>query len=235
MTGTLYGVGVGPGDPDLITVKAQRLLQRVPVIAWPAPLEGPSLAREIAAPHIPPGKIEIGIRMPMVEARFPAQSVYDEAGKQIADHLAAGDDVAVLCEGDPFFYGSFMYLHTRLAERFPVSVIPGVSSLTAAAAMAGAPLAARNDSLTVLPGPLDTKLLERRLEVSDAAVFIKVGRHLSRIRDIIGRAGLMTQAVYVQHATMDKQVVLPLDQVGEDAAPYFSIILVHRRGRAAEA
>ncbi len=230
--GVLYGVGVGPGDPDLITVKAMKLLQRVPVVAWPAPLEGESLARRIAAPHLPEGAIEIPIRMPMVEARFPAEQVYDAAAEQISEHLTAGRDVAVLCEGDPFFYGSFMYLFARMTERHRVEVIPGVSSLTASAAMTGAPLASRNDVLTVLPAPLPEEDLSRRLKAADAVAFIKVGRHFDKVLRLLDAEGMADSALYIQHATMEKQMILPLRDAPAAAVPYFSMILAHRRGDA---
>lgn len=230
--GTLYGVGVGPGDPDLITVKAMKLLQRVPVVAWPAPSEGESLARKIAAPHLPDGAVEIPMRMPMVESRFPAEQVYDAAAEQIAGHLAAGRDVAVLCEGDPFFYGSFMYLFARMTDAHRVEVIPGVSSLTASAAMTGAPLASRNDVLTVLPAPLPEEDLAMRLKTADAAAFIKVGRHFEKISRLLEAEGMADNALYIQHATMEKQKILPLRQAGGESVPYFSMILAHRRGDA---
>ncbi|WP_259781333.1 precorrin-2 C(20)-methyltransferase [Aestuariispira ectoiniformans] len=230
--GTLYGVGVGPGDPELITLKALRVIREAPVLAWPAPLEGESLARSIAAPHLDGSHIEVPIRMPMEVARFPAQQVYDEAAIEIADHLSNGRDVAVLCEGDPFFYGSFMYLFGRLADDFPVEVIPGVSSLMATAAAVGAPLASRNDVLTVLPGPLDEDILERRLDRAEAAAIIKVGRHLGKIRRVLDRMDLTENARYISHATMDKQRVSPLSEITEEKAPYFTMILVHKRGEA---
>lgn len=230
--GTLYGVGVGPGDPELITLKALRVIREAPVLAWPAPLEGESLARSIAAPHLDGSHIEVPIRMPMEVARFPAQQVYDEAAIEIADHLGNGRDVAVLCEGDPFFYGSFMYLFGRLADDFPVEVIPGVSSLMATAAAVGAPLASRNDVLTVLPGPLDEEILERRLDRAEAAAIIKVGRHLGKIRRVLDRMDLTENARYISHATMDKQRVSPLSEITEEKAPYFTMILVHKRGEA---
>src|SRR3546814_9786966 len=134
-----------------MTLKALCLLKSATVTAEPAPREGESLARAIVAGHLPGGEAEIVLRMPMVAARFPAQEVYDRAAVEIGEHLAAGRDVAALCEGDPFFYGSFMYLFGQIAERFPVEVVPGVSSLTACAAVLGAPLAARDDVLTVVP------------------------------------------------------------------------------------
>lgn len=233
MTGTLYGLGIGPGDPELITLKALKCLQRVPVIAYPAPQEGDSLARSIVEPHLDGEPREIPIRMPMVAARFPAQEVYDRAAEEIGEELAAGRDVAVLCEGDPFFYGSFMYLFGRMAERYPVEVIPGVSSLTACAAVLGAPLVARNDVLTVVPATLAPEALKRRLaEGGEAAAIVKVGRNLEKVRGVLNALGLADQARYVEHATMASQRILPLAGVGADVAPYFSMILVHRRGEA---
>lgn len=231
MTGTLYGLGVGPGDPELITLKAWKLLRAAPVLAYPAPLAGDSLARAIAAPHLPGGQVEIAIRMPLVAERFPAQAVYDQATETLAAHLEAGRDVAVLCEGDPFFYGSFMYLFGRLAERFPTIVVPGVSSLTACAAATGAPLAARNDVLTVLPAPLDEAELERRLADTDAAAIIKLGRHVAKLRRVLDRLGLAGRAHYVEHASRTDQRLLPFTEAPDDA-PYFSMALVHRRGEA---
>ncbi len=230
--GTLYGLGIGPGDPELITLKAHRILQAVPVIAYPAPEQGDSLARQIVAPHLPQGRMEIAIRMPLVVARFPAQEVYDAAALELGEHLQAGRDAAVLCEGDPFFYGSFMYLFGRMAEKFRVEVVPGVSSLTACAAVLGAPLAARNDVLTVVPAPLPEAEIAARLKDCDAAAIIKVGRHLDKVRRVLEDLGLSAKARYVEHATMAKQNVRTLDQVGADAAPYFSMILIHRRGEA---
>jgi precorrin-2/cobalt-factor-2 C20-methyltransferase len=237
MTGTLYGLGIGPGDPELITLKALRLMKAAPVLAYPAPEEGESLARRIVAPHLDAshlngGQIEVAIRMPLVEARFPAQQVYDRAAKELGEHLAAGRDVAVLCEGDPFFYGSFMYLFGRMAERFAVEVVPGVSSLTACAAVLGAPLAARNDVLTVIPAPLDEATLRERLASAEAAAVIKLGRHFAKVRRVLDQLGLAEHARYVEHATMASQRILPLDAVPEEDVPYFSMILVHRRGEA---
>ena len=224
-TGTLYGVGVGPGDPDLLTLKAVKVIGAAPVIAYPAAENTESLARAIAAPHIPEGRTEIAIVTPMVPGRFPANDVYDTYAAEIADHLASGRDVAVLCEGDPFLYGSFMYLYLRLADRFPAVVVPGVSSLAACAAVAGAPLVSRNQILTVIPGPLDEAELEARLSGAEAAAIMKVGRHLPKVRSVIEKLGRMSRAQYVEHATMADQIVLPLAEA-PDKAPYFSMILV---------
>ena len=195
MSGTLHGVGLGPGDPELMTLKAHRLIRSARVIAWPAPEHGESFARSIAAAVIPADAEEIAIRVPMVPDRAPAQAIYDAAAERIAAHLAAGTDVVALCEGDPLFYGSFMYLHARIAPRHRVVVVPGVSALAA------------------------------RLAEPGAVAIVKVGRHLARLRAALGRAGRAERAVFVAHASLPRQRVLPLAEAPEDA-PYFSMILV---------
>lgn len=232
MAGTLFGLGIGPGDPELITVKALRLLKASPVVAYAAPQEGASLARRIVAAHLVGDQREIAIRMPMRAERFPAQEVYDWAAEELATHLTEGRDVAVLCQGDPFFYGSFMYLFARMAERFPVAVVPGVSSLTACAAVAGAPLGSRNDVLLVLPAAHEAQRLKAELGRVDAAAIIKVGRHLEKVRGVLAELGLAEQALYIEHATMETQRVRRLAELEGHPAPYFSMVLVHRRGAA---
>lgn len=232
MTGTLFGLGVGPGDAELITLKALRILRAAPVIAYPTLEDASSLARAIVAEHVPAGRIEVPIRVPIIKARAPARAAYDRGAEALAEHLAAGRDVAVLCEGDPFFYGSFMYLYRRLAGRFPVRVVAGVSSLTAAAAVLGTPLAGRNDVLTIVPAPLSEARLAAALSACDAAAVIKVGRHLAKVRRVLDRLGLAREAWYVERATMAAEKAVPLSQATVAAAPYFSMILVHRRGRA---
>tara|TARA_R110002110_G_scaffold415612_6_gene652127 strand:- start:155670 stop:156392 length:723 start_codon:yes stop_codon:yes gene_type:complete len=231
-TGTVFGIGVGPGDPELMTVKGARLLSEATVVAYPAPETGDSLARAIAAPHLRADATEIAIRMPLSSNRFPVEAVYDRAAAEIGSHLARGQDVAVLCEGDPFFYGSFMYVFARLAEDWPVEVVPGVTSLTACAAVTGTALAALTDILTILPGPLPDDVLRARLADTDAAAIIKVGRHLPRIQALLGELGLADQAQYVEHATMDRQMVGRVSEISNAAAPYFSMILIHKRGAA---
>lgn len=232
MAGTAWGVGVGPGDPELITLKAVRILREAPTIAYPAPESGESLARAIAAPHLPGGQREIAIRMPISADRFPAQEVYARAAEEIGAELGAGRDVAVLCEGDPFFYGSFMYLFARLSARWRVEVVPGVSSLTACAAAAGAPLAARDDALTIIPATLPEAELARRLATTEAAALIKVGRHLGKAKRVLADLGLLEGARYVERATMAAERVAPLADVKEETGPYFSMILTHRRREA---
>jgi precorrin-2/cobalt-factor-2 C20-methyltransferase len=229
---TLFGIGVGPGDPELLTLKALRLLRAAPVIAYPAPEQGDSLARAIVAGHLPGGQVEIAIRMPLEVARFPAQAVYDRAAAEIAAQLSAGRDVAVLCQGDPFFYGSFMYLFGRLSRDWRVEVVPGVSSLVACAAALGAPLVARDDVLTVLPASLPEAVLEARLRDADAAAIMKLGRHFAKVRRVLDRLGLVAQARYVEHASMASQRIAPIAELEDDAVPYFAMVLVHRRGDA---
>lgn len=228
MSGTVYGLGIGPGDPDLITVKARDVLARADVIAYPAPDGGDSLVRAIAAPHIAAGRREIVIATPMAVERFPAMEVYDRCADEIAAEALAGRAVAVLCEGDPFLYGSFMYVFERLSHRVPVVVVPGVSSLGAAAAAAGVPLVSRNEVLCVLPAPLAEADLEARLRGAEAAAIMKVGRHLPKVRRVLTRLGLAGSAWYVERATMANQRVLPLADLDGDEAPYFSLILTRR-------
>lgn len=230
MTGILYGLGLGPGDPELLTLKAHRILSTVPVVAYPAPDTGPSFARQIAAPYLSFHQVEVPIVVPMRVDRFPAQEIYDEAADTLARHLDSGLDVAVLCEGDPFFYGSFMYLFERLSARFATEIVPGVSSMMASAAALGRPLAARNDVLSVVPGPLEDAVMEARIAAAGAVAIIKVGRHFSRIRALIARMGLTAQAGYVERVSLAEQRILPLADVSEDVAPYFSMILIYKGG-----
>ena len=225
MTGTLYGVGLGPGAPDLITLRAARLIERARVIAYPTLAGGASFARSIAAELIAPGAREIAMDVPMTIERAPAQAAYDAGAARIAEALEAGEDVGCLCEGDPFFYGSFMYLFERLAGVHPVEVVPGVTSLTAAAALAGMPLVSRQEVLCVVPATLSEEALEARLAIPEVAAVVKVGRHLAKVRRVLQRLGRSQRARYVEHAGMDGERVLALDDVGDGPAPYFSIVL----------
>ncbi|ART99675.1 precorrin-2 C(20)-methyltransferase [Yoonia vestfoldensis] len=225
MTGVLYGVGVGPGAPDLITLRAARLIAGAGVIAYPTLAGAASFARAIAADLIAPAAREIVMDVPMSVERAPAQAAYDAGAAEIAAALDAGQDVVCLCEGDPFFYGSFMYLFARLSGRYRVEVVPGVTSITACAARAGKPLVARNERLTVLPGPLPQDELRARIDGAESVVIMKVGRHLPKIRAVIADLGLTEMAVYVERATLPDEVVLPLADAPE-RAPYFSMILL---------
>ncbi len=220
---TLYGIGLGPGDPELMTLKAHRLISSAKVVAYPSLDGGESFALAIAAGVIAPNAREIRIDIPMTTAREPAQAAYDTGAAEIAAALDAGDDVVVLCEGDPFFYGSFMYLFARLSGRYRTEIVPGVTSLTTCAAVAGLPLTARNETLTVLPATLPSDTLRHRIAQSDAVAIMKVGRHLAKVREVVETLGLT--ATYIERASLPEQVVLPLVDA-PDTAPYFSMILI---------
>ncbi|MFT6223434.1 MAG: precorrin-2/cobalt-factor-2 C20-methyltransferase [Paracoccaceae bacterium] len=225
LPGTLHGVGLGPGDPELMTLRAARLIGSARVIAYPTLAGADSFARQIAQAHIHPDAVEIRIDLEMSTERAPAQAAYDAGAAKIAAELDKGHDVVALCEGDPFFYGSFMYLHARLADRYRVTVVPGVTSMTACAATAALPLAARNEVMTILPAPLDEATLAARLATADTAVIMKIGRHLPKLRRVLAAAGLTGHAVYIERATLESEKVMPLAQAPEKA-PYFSMILV---------
>lgn len=233
MSGRLYGVGVGPGDPELLTVKAQRIIAAVDVIAYPNARHGRSVARRIAAPHLRGDQIEAALEYPVTTEgtdhpggyEAAMSEFYDACAEQLAEHLDAGRDVAVLCEGDPFFYGSYMYLHDRLAHRYPTEVIPAVTSFSAAAAAAGTPLVRRDDVLTILPGTLSSEVLAGRLRSSDAAVVIKLGRRFPGVVDAVERAGLTERGIYVERASSDAERVAPLKEAGQKV-PYMSLVMV---------
>lgn len=229
MNGTLYGIGLGPGDAELMTLKAARLIGAAQVVAYPSLAGGDSFARSIAAEFIADSVREIVIAVPMVVERGPAQAAYDVAAGQISAVLETGQNVVVLCEGDPFFYGSFMYLYARLSGRFSVEVVPGVTSMMASAAALGMPLAARNEVLSVIPGPLEDAALRAQILAVDSVVIMKVGRHLGRIRGVIDRLGLLDRAFYIERATLPQEQRMPLADAPE-SAPYFSMILLTKGG-----
>lgn len=231
MIGTLYGLGVGPGDPELLTVKAARLIAGGAVIAYPLTADGESLARRIAAPHIPCEAEELGFSVPIGAEPAAVAAAYDKAAEGIAARLDEGRDVAVLCEGDPFLYGSFMYLFERLADRYSATVVPGVTSLTASAAALGRPLAARNDILAVIPAPADADRLTSALVAVEAAAIVKVGRHFDRVRGLLRSLGLTDRAFLVTAASCEDEATAGLDSLPDGPKPYFSTILVYRGPR----
>jgi len=225
--GQLCGIGVGPGDPELLTLKALRLLQAAPVVAYPAPETGASFARGIVAQWLDRDQREIAIRFPMRPGP-PPEGIYDEAAAQLAAVLDEGDDIAFLCQGDPLFYSSFAGIYTRLAPRYSVSVIPGVTSLTACAAAAGLPLAQRDAAISVVPATLDEEVLTRRLAESDAAAVIKIGRHFVKLRRVLDRLGLLRSAIYIERATLPNQRIGPLSEIDAAGVPYFAMALICR-------
>jgi precorrin-2/cobalt-factor-2 C20-methyltransferase len=227
VTGRLIGVGVGPGAPDLLTLRAARTIEGARVLAYPTLQGAPSFARSIAAGFIGAGVEEVVIDLPMTTAREPAQRAYDEGAARIAGHLEAGRDVVCLCEGDPLFYGSFMYLQARLAGRFAVEVVPGVTSVAAAAAVARLPLGAREGRIAVLPGTLPDEALAEGLRAHETVAVMKLGRHFARVRAVVDDLGLTARATYVERAALDAQRVMPLSEAPAEA-PYFSLLLISK-------
>ena len=227
-TGTLYGVGVGPGDPELLTLKAARILQSVPVVAYPATPQGSAQARDIAAQWLD-GQREIPIAMPCMLDRGPVNEGYDEAAIAIAEELTAGRDVAVLCEGDPLFYGSFSYLLQRLGDRFPCVVIPGVNSVSAAAAAAAIPLITGEQRLTVIPATAGDEALRRTLLDSDSVAILKPGRHRPRLLDLLRETGRADDVIYIEQASRAGQrIIESFDEIPATPGPYFALFLVVR-------
>ncbi len=236
----LYGVGLGPGDPDYMTVRALNVLRSADRLVHFAKRGKRGNARAIADAVVPPdaGR-EIALVYP-VTTELPADGAeyaavisafYEAAAARLTAELDAGRTVAVLCEGDPFFYGSFMHLWRRLKDAFSIEVIPGVTGMSGCWTRAGAPITWGDDVLTVLPGTLDRDVLARRLEATDAAVIMKLGRHLPKVRDALSQAGLLDRAIYVERGTMAEERVCPLVDVPDGEAPYFSMVLVPGLGR----
>jgi precorrin-2/cobalt-factor-2 C20-methyltransferase len=226
ITGKLFGVGVGPGDPELLTLKAVRILHECPVISYVSARGQPSVARRIAAQHLLPGRLEINLALPMQPLPELAEAAYDEGASRIGSELERGHDVAVLCEGDPLVYGSFAYLFDRLGERYPTEVVPGVVSFTAAAAAARRPLVGRTQTMAVLPATLPRDVLAAQIGRTDAAAILKLGRHLAKVREVVAELGLLEQAVYVEHASGVRERVVRLVDLSADEAPYFSLLLL---------
>ncbi|PCE22096.1 precorrin-2 C(20)-methyltransferase [Paraburkholderia acidicola] len=232
--GRLFGIGVGPGDPELLTLKAVRLLQAAPVVAYFVAKGKKGNAYGIVEAHLDDTQLHLPLVYPVTtEALEPPQSYeaiiadfYDTAAGVVATHLQSGRDVAVICEGDPFFYGSYMYLHDRLATRFETEVVPGVCSMLGGAAVLGAPLVYRNQTLAVLSGVLPEHELRRRLADADAAVVMKLGRNFDKVRRVLDELGLAQRALYVERATMANQRIVPLADVDPMASPYFSLLVV---------
>ncbi len=237
--GRLYGVGIGPGDPELLTVKATRVIAELPVVAFFAKAGRRGNARGIVDRWLKPSHIELPLYYPMTTElhfddppyREALAQFYGDSAAAITAHLETGCDVALLSEGDPLFYGSFMHLFVRLRERFAVTIVPGVSSICGAWGAAETTMTWGDDSLIVLPATLPLDELTRRLALADAAVIMKIGRNLLRARQALTNAGMAERAIYVERATMEGERVMPLCAKGDEVAPYFSMILVPGNGR----
>lgn len=238
-TGTLYGVGMGPGDPDLLTLKALRVLERAPVLVHFCKKGRRGNSRTIADAVVNDPSREFPLVYPYTTELAPDDAeyvsalaaFYDDAAARLSDHLGAGRDVAILSEGDPFFYGSFMHLWRRLKGRFPIEVIPGVTGMSGCWTRAGTPITWGDDVLTVLPATLPEDKLLARLRDADAAVIMKLGRHLPKVRAALAETDLLQRAVYVERGTMAGESIVPLAEKADDKAPYFSMVLVPGEGR----
>lgn len=234
MAGRLFGVGVGPGDPELVTVKAARLIGGADVVAFHCARHGRSIARSVAEPYLRDGQIEEQLVYPVTtEAtghpggyQGALDDFYADCAARLAAHLGAGRTVVVLSEGDPLFYGSYMHLHKRLAPHYPTEVVPGVTSLSAASAAAGRPLVEREETLTVLPGTLPGDELAERLRTADAAAVLKLGRTFAKVRRAFEDAGRLGDAWYVERASSDRERVVPLAGVDPADVPYMSLALL---------
>jgi precorrin-2/cobalt-factor-2 C20-methyltransferase len=232
--GKLLGVGVGPGDPELMTLRAARALGEADVIAHFAKAGHASHSRAIAARHLRAGIIELPLCYPVTtqlpkcsnEYRQAIRDFFDGAAAAIAAHLEAGRTVAVICAGDPLFYGSYMHLHARLAPRFVTEIVAGVSGMSGCWSAAGMPIAQGDDIFTVLPATLPESELARRLADADAAVVMKVGRHLPKLRRALECSGRLDRAIYVERGTTADAVMIPLAAKPDDKAPYFAVVLV---------
>ncbi|MFG3051614.1 precorrin-2 C(20)-methyltransferase [Kitasatospora sp. NPDC048239] len=233
-TGRLYGVGLGPGDPSLVTVRAAELIGKADVVAYHSARHGRSIARSIAERYLTGGQVEEKLVYPItVETtdhpggyRGALDDFYEEAAARLAAHLDAGRDVVVLAEGDPLFYGSYQHMHKRLAHRYPTEVVPGVTSVSAAAARLGQPLTEAEETLTVIPGTLPEEELTARIASADSAVIMKLGRTFPAVRRALERAGRLADAQYVERAFMEGERVVPLASVEAGTVPYFSVVVL---------
>jgi len=236
--GQITGVGVGPGDPDLVTIRAARLISAAYVVAYHCAAHGRSIARAAAEPYLRDGQVEEVLRYPVTTEVSDHPGGYDgamaqfyaEATERLARHLQDGRDVVVLCEGDPSLYGSYLHLHERLRGRFRSVIAPGVSSVSAAAAAAAVPLVQHDEALIVVPGTLPADELRARLAGADAAAVLKLGRTFGTVRSALEQAGLLDRAVYVERAGTGAERVEPLARVDPAGVPYMSLALVPGRG-----
>jgi precorrin-2/cobalt-factor-2 C20-methyltransferase len=239
MTGRLYGLGLGPGDPELLTLKALRLIQAAPVVSYFAKAGRRGNARTIVDQYMTGAAEEIPLYYPMTtEHAFDSPvyvsvlaAFYEDAVAQLSAHLDAGRDVALLAEGDPLFYGSFMHLYIRLRDHYPVTLVPGVTGMTGCWSVAGEPMTWGDDTMSVLPGTLSHAGLVEKLRATDAAVIMKLGRNFAKVREAVAEAGLLSRAIYVERGTMADELVMPLAEKLDGKAPYFSLILIPGQGR----
>lgn len=237
--GTIFGVGLGPGDPDLMSVRADRLVRGAHHVAYFRKAGRAGRARTTVEGMLRADVQEIPMDYPVTTEIPLDDPAYADclAGfyAQVSAHLiavaATGQDVVVLCEGDPFFYGSFMHLYTRVKDHAPVSVVPAITGMSAAWTATGIPITWGDDVLCVLTGTMDGPALARHMEAADALVVMKIGRNLPKVRAALAAAGKLDRAWLVECASMEAERVIPLAQAGDRTVPYFSIVIVHGQGR----
>jgi precorrin-2 C20-methyltransferase / precorrin-3B C17-methyltransferase len=234
MAGTLYGVGLGPGDPELVTVKAARLIRDADVIAYHSARHGRSIARSIAQPYLRGDQIEEQLIYPVTTESVDhpdgydaaMEEFYEHAAARLLDHLASGRDVVLLAEGDPLFYSSYMHMHKRIDGRFKTVIVPGVTSVSAASAALATPLVERDDVLVVLPATLGRAELSSRLRNADAAAVMKISRNFGEVRAALADVGRLEDAHYIERATGSAQRTRPISEIDDTDVPYMSIVIV---------
>jgi precorrin-2/cobalt-factor-2 C20-methyltransferase len=234
--GTIHGVGLGPGAQDLMSVRADRLIRDARHIAYFRKQGKPGQARRIVEGMIHPDATEypmeypVTTEIPLSDPRYneTLSAFYADCTARLDDLAASGEDIVVLCEGDPFFYGSFMHLHSRLTA--PVRIVPGITGMSGAWTASGAPITWGDDVLTVLTATLPEEELTRRIHDTNALVVMKIGRNLTKLRRAIEAAGRQDCAWLVEYATMDGQRITPLAEA-DNVTAYFSILLIHGQGR----
>jgi precorrin-2 C20-methyltransferase / precorrin-3B C17-methyltransferase len=233
--GVLYGVGLGPGDPELVTVKAARLIGAADVVAYHSARHGRSIARSIAAPYLRGDQIEEQLVYPVTTENTDhpggyeaaIEEFYEQAAARLMAHLAQGRDVVLLAEGDPLFYSSYMHMHKRISSRFRTEIVPGITSVSAASAALAMPLTEGDDVLTVLPGTLGREELRRQLSGTGAAAIMKISRSYADVREALKESGRLPQAYYVERASDGSaQLIEPAGEVDPAAVPYMSIVIV---------
>ncbi|NRA86428.1 MAG: precorrin-2 C(20)-methyltransferase [Rhizobiales bacterium] len=228
-TGKLYGIGVGPGDPELLTLKAVRLIKSADIISYPTNQAGKSIAWQIAAPHAPKATKKLGFYVPINVNRAAANLAYDDAAKKISKHLDAGLDVACLCEGDAFFYGSFAYIFERLVDNFATEIIPSMPAFVAASAALKIPMLIQNEDLQIIPATLDEAILIDKIRTGNNIAIYKVGRHFAKLRQILEKFNLLDKANLVEYVSQKQQKVTPMASTNHDTRPYFSMIIINKR------
>lgn len=229
MSGILYGIGVGPGDPELLTLKAARLIANADLVAYPTNKDGASIAKQIAISHMRKNVETYGFHVPMNVERNAANHAYDTAAAVMRQHLQEGKNIACLCEGDAFFYGSFAYIFERLEAEFKVEIIPSMPAFVAASAALKIPMLMQNEDLQIIPATLDEAILIDKMRTGNNVAIYKVGRHFAKLRQIIKHLGLLEKSNLVEYVSQSQQKVTAMQNTDNATRPYFSMIIINKR------